>query len=1167
MDYTIVTFGDFGLMVMALNGIAAITNHSSFAFIPLIGVMTGMFFLVSRYLTTMRIDLHHLLTGFILFNVMFVPKVDVLVESATGQVQPVANVPVGLATPLSITTIMGRYFAEQFETVFSVASNASLLEHGYMDALTTLIKIRDFDIQTTDANSSTSSGLKQDVHKTIMSYLTECVFYDIYSTNPSISWPQIRQYSGPNIWEALKTEYVNIDATSYLYSTTSPVQRNCALLWEDLNAEVFDNPAKTEEISKGILKMLGKAQIAGSTYTDRVGYALEAIRINSDQAQRYMYNSLMISWLNEADGLYSMKASDLGSTIMKSQASAQNNLRWAAEQSQFERYAKPIISFIELFVVAATPIMAFIIVAFGTTGLALAFKYLLMLVWVSFWAPTLSLANFFIHYKIVDYIEYLASQKTPVAMNDSVLNLGELPFLWTQLQDWVGVGGMMAAATPALTLMLLYGTSQTAVNLASKLNQGERVDEKTMAPDLVKQAPLTALTSNNTGNTDTGIKNSGSGVFDPAFNFSQGASSSLKIAQSQLQSMNQTMQTQYGLGNTSSAQAQLSENFDKALSNSKDSTLQRQHSELFNKLQSIGEANGLTKEEAQTAGKTAIANGGLGLPNMGITMGVQLGKTHSNQEAARRSQAYDDQVRAAIQTSELFSKSNRSSEAFSNGFRQTNTGSITEAQQESKQRTELYGKMQSASKLVSATDSFDKAKGVNSVGNFSDLAARYQHSEQAHGYDMSPDVINKANDYAAKDPDFAKQLDLNKRIFRSNMANSPQQTNLMAALKTMALSNNNDAQADFYNGVSKLLNVPGSEPTDNYNATVAMEGMDTDLSKKVESKAPAQGSVSAKTGDLTFNNKTPTANQLRNAPTNKGADRAKIKEMRRFGGEEPIFNGTQSPNGAQPNTPSFGEPTGPAFPSTPQQPTGPRATLTAGKINKPKQPSSPKSKPSSKDNGNDQNTLTIGTGYREFANQEADIIPAMGSSVPHAIERQEKNPIHLHGLNPEFQNHEFKDLMRSQIRQTNSQAIAQGKQGTGKQLEGYGADQTPASRLVLDGVNQDKEFHDKAESLLPGAGGFIYDNASAFLGGAGLVSQPAKLAAKRTLSKVAKNASAEVTKQGVNTATKRASQIVLTGGAVGVAAEKPVRQSLTEYSLPNNVQQSYDPYITPPPKK
>ncbi|MGP1715683.1 MAG: conjugal transfer protein TraG N-terminal domain-containing protein [Methylophilus sp.] len=1191
MDYTIVTFGDFGLMVMALNGIAAITNHSSFMFIPLIGTMTGMFFLTARYLTSMKVDLHHLLTGVILFSAMFGPKVDVLVESATGQVQPVANVPIGLATPLSITTIMGRYFAEQFETVFSVASNSALLEHGYMDALSILIKVRDFDIRATDANSSESTGNKQDVHKTVQSYLTQCFLYDINSVNAEHTWDQVKNYSGANIWEAVKTEYVNIDGMNYL--GTEGVPRNCALLWDDLNTAVFSNPSKTGDISKGVLKKLGNARIASMTFDERIGEALEAIRINSDQAQRYMYNSLMANWLNEADSLYSMKASDMGATIMKTQASAQNNLRWAAEQSQFERYAKPIISFIELFVVAATPIMAFVIVAFGTAGLSLAFKYLLMLVWVAFWAPTLTIANFFIHYKVVEYIEYLATQRQVPATNDVILNLGELPYLWTQLQDWVAVGGMMAAATPALTLMLIYGTSQTAVNLAGKLNQGERVDEKLMTPDIAKQAPLTSVTSNNVGNSESGIARTNAGIFDTGINLDRSASTSLKSAQSALQSSSETMQTQYGLNNSTTASATLGETFQKGITNSKDSALTSQYNQTLQKLQSIGKQHGLSDEESTAAAKQAIASFGVGQPLPPITASAQFQKSHNTQQAARASETYNEDVRTVLGDSELFSKSNSTRTAWQDSFNQSNSAQIQNARQESKSQSELFANMQSQSRLVSATTSLDGSEGAKNVSTLSQLAQKYEESDKLDGTSYMSQMRNKVEELKQQDPDFARRFEQNKKTFSKNFSNSPERNEAIASLKTLSMSKNPEASGFFFDNVGKLLNVPQYDSTQGYAAEAASQGMDTSRQGIIDSQAPQQGAISSQVGNKSFTDKTPSKQDLSNSPINNGADKGKIKQATGFSGQKMIHSGTHdSPTGSlnssqAPGIKESGNSTGgittpnnqstsPASAGIVENPpasgisdSAPPATAKPSSSkgsSKPKQASSGgKSGDMSKPSASDDNSVTIGKPNEEHLDGTANILASAGSAVALAEARDAKAPIYKSGVTPALQGNKFAEDFRQAKRSSNDQAFVDGKENIGRNIKGYDANQTPSERLVQDGLEQDRKIGDWFEEKIPGGGREIWNNASMVMGGMGVGRSVITKGAKQIMKSMPKGASKKVQEAYAKKATESMVKRRGAVAAVSVAAEGPTRQGLEWYAQPDSPSKPTMPpqYMTP----
>ncbi len=72
----------------------------------------------------------------------------------------------------------------------------------------------------------------------------------------------------------------------------------------------------------------------------------------------------------------------------------------------------------------------------------------------------------------------------------SILSLYKLDFL---LQDYLATGGMLAASTPAISLMLIYGSAITATHLARRFQGGDFIDEKITSPDVMRPAPALAM--------------------------------------------------------------------------------------------------------------------------------------------------------------------------------------------------------------------------------------------------------------------------------------------------------------------------------------------------------------------------------------------------------------------------------------------------------------------------------------------------------------------------------------------------------------------------------------------------------------------------------------------------------------------------------------------------
>ncbi|MET4819858.1 hypothetical protein [Endozoicomonas lisbonensis] len=73
----------------------------------------------------------------------------------------------------------------------------------------------------------------------------------------------------------------------------------------------------------------------------------------------------------------------------------------------------------------------------------------------------------------------MAALSAPITSFTGIIESGPI------LEYWLGVGGLMAASTPALVLMLLYGSAITATHLAGRMQSGDFVNEKISSPDIM----------------------------------------------------------------------------------------------------------------------------------------------------------------------------------------------------------------------------------------------------------------------------------------------------------------------------------------------------------------------------------------------------------------------------------------------------------------------------------------------------------------------------------------------------------------------------------------------------------------------------------------------------------------------------------------------------------
>jgi len=503
--FDIISFGEFRMLEQALNGLAAITATGSFGEMMRVAFLVGILTFGARALMTNKWDAVPLLTGFIAYSVMFTPKVTTTVTDAYGGgTVVVANVPIGLAAPLAITSHVGRFLATTFESAFSVITpGSSYLTNGYMEPLTVLLKMRDGSFGY--ANSDTTNN--GNFERTLSAYVVQCVYYDLELDDGSAHEVTIENIKKTgNTLDAIKTTFMNISVLTEVPGIDPPggTIRTCADAYNTIKAGFdgtwvdlyFDNFLQS--------KLQVPVNPTAGTAQDRVGAALSAIQLSSADARMYMVNTLLANTIKKGEAGYAASHGDVSSAVIRTQALEQRNVEWAAEKSLFEKIARPVTAFIEVFMVCGGPIMAFAIAAFGPAGLGTLVKFLMMHVWVCLWMPTMTICNMYLYTQINRYVTTVGG-----STGANLLSYGSMDDLNTQLQTWVAVGSMLAAATPTLTLMLIWGSNQVATTLASRMHSSGHIDPTMAAPPLVSSAPFVQNQSGYGGNPELSYTRTG----------------------------------------------------------------------------------------------------------------------------------------------------------------------------------------------------------------------------------------------------------------------------------------------------------------------------------------------------------------------------------------------------------------------------------------------------------------------------------------------------------------------------------------------------------------------------------------------------------------------------------------------------------------------------------
>jgi len=475
--WEIYSIGDSAYLAAILNAVAMITGTGDFRQLAGVGFLIGVLLVLFQGILQggRGIRFQNVLVAWLLYALMFGPTARVAIEDAySGAVRVVDNVPLGPAAVGSLMSNVGYGVSRLFEQAFSTPA---MTDTGFADPLQTLMSVRKGTLSRIALGSANSPTPGADIERSFINYVADCTLYDVDIGNRSID-DILRVPS----WDTALRSDLNVPTTELVLGG-DPQLLPCDAAWTALSDYA------TVEFYPALLSNL-QAQMrlsAPGDVTNKVQFALDAIAGAGVDAQNYMVMTAMIGFLEKGIVQTHENIGQWELAATTEQAAQQRNAQWAAEQTLFTRIVRPMMTFFEGLIFAITPLMAFTI-ALGPAGIAMTGKYLLFGLWIQLWMPIMAIINLYLHMAIAGDMDAL--QNTANLTVPSILSLYKLDFL---LQDYLATGGMLAASTPAISLMLIYGSAITATHLASRFQGGDFVDEKITSPDVVRPAPALAM--------------------------------------------------------------------------------------------------------------------------------------------------------------------------------------------------------------------------------------------------------------------------------------------------------------------------------------------------------------------------------------------------------------------------------------------------------------------------------------------------------------------------------------------------------------------------------------------------------------------------------------------------------------------------------------------------
>lgn len=635
---TIHSIGDAQFLSQVLNAVAMIIGTNDFVQLVSIGLLLGAIIVVLQGLFrgAREIPWHQLLLGWILYACMFVPTTTVIVEDAyTGKAYSVDNVPIGVAFAGSMISNVGYGITNLFETAYGDVRGIS--EGTFAEPLVILNAVRQHasDVRVLQELDK-SIGQGTDIQKTLHNYIKECTLPKLAL---SITTPT--ELVTGDMMEELKFESSIYGTRSYI-ENPSGENLTCAEAWKKIEPalEKIKDPKFINQLSTAANL---KGEAGDRAMIDDYQAAFDMLNINGTAVEEFMLASTIKPIYEKAVSGYYRNLGDKTSAIMFNQAVQQRNTQWAAEASMFMTVVRPFLSFFEGFMYSITPVLAFLLVL-GGIGISLGVKYILLILWIQLWMPVLSICNLYI---IMSARGELAAQTFTSFY--SVDKLGQ------SLVHWMATGGMLASATPLISLFLITGSTFAFTSLTQRMAGGDHINEKIPTPDIMRQGEFYAHGTAGNGNSFLGAIRTGTEGTEGTINFdkmrSEARQSALTEAQAATNVLNNGYSTNYSSATTAADQVAISREIGSRMMASGSSAVQS----LESGIRQTSWGKNLTKEQMSQVidSVSAGVSAGLSAPaifkQIGLSFGFDTSSGTTEGDTSKKGIAMSEEDQRALQ--------------------------------------------------------------------------------------------------------------------------------------------------------------------------------------------------------------------------------------------------------------------------------------------------------------------------------------------------------------------------------------------------------------------------------------------------------------------------------------------------------------------------------------
>lgn len=466
----IYSIGDSVFLYGVLQAVASVAQTDEYGMLARIGLMLGVILVMGRaaFSGGTQFPVGQLLGCLLLYTAFFGPSRQVaIVDVYSGSVRTVDHVPAGIALAGAQISSIGYHITDLMEQAFSTPR---MTEQGYGAALETLKRVRLATLNVYSLQMATSPTADADLPRSWQQYIADCPLKGLQN--------ELRHKTGAEIWnKPLLAEGLRFESNLWgtrLDLTRPYTEPTCSEAYQQLVD--YTQTVYLPYFKNVLARKLRYASVA--ELEEKVELALAAMGLTAN-ADTYLMTSALSSVYFAAMRQRAAEDFQPAYAAAVDDAVQQRNAQWMADESLFQAYVRPLLTFLEGFTYAMTPILVFL-VGLGPYGMQVIIGFLVTLIWIVSWMPTLAVVNYFQHLIAAGRLEALAENGAGI---DTMAGLFQADSI---VQTYLATGGNMAAAVPALTASFLFlGARAFGANLmAQRLSSGQDTfKEEKASPD------------------------------------------------------------------------------------------------------------------------------------------------------------------------------------------------------------------------------------------------------------------------------------------------------------------------------------------------------------------------------------------------------------------------------------------------------------------------------------------------------------------------------------------------------------------------------------------------------------------------------------------------------------------------------------------------------------